>query len=658
MSRQLELLQPAGLSVKPESGRSEPRFWVRRLVIWKEPGDLLREIALRPGLNILWSPDPADRGETEASASDLGHGSGKTLFCRLLRYVLGEDRFSPDGQRFLIGQAYPKGLVGAEVMIDGTQWAVLRNIGHGRRHCALPGRSLENLIAGEGAETGLTAFLQALESTLLTKPVAGLVPVDHPLQAWLIALAWMSRDQECRFDKVLDWRSADSDSDSPARGLSATRLLDALRALIGAIDPEEYRLRSEIAALEEQQKEAAQESSRRIWEMDRLRKRLIADLELDPNTLLPGRLAVEPLRQAAKSRFARSVSVSPGVDVTDLDSLRAQARAAEETASDLKQKRAAIEASIPEIESLIRQLNAERANRVVEIDNRENPLCPVCDVPISHVLAEGCRLSDKPLDLDVVRQRLQQTEQTLKEETGRLTQHRTALAPLNEQLRATLEQAEALRRQVEEVERLRDQRSEIWFMARHLQEDITRLEAGLSAHEAHHAAVEDLAKAVEGKRGQAAGLRDAQAEVFARLSRFFDAIIRELVGASAGGKVTLDGNGLKLSVEMGGDRSTAAIDSLKVIAFDLAVMCMSIEGDTRLPAFFIHDSPREADLGLSVYHRLFHLVRSLEESGSQPLFQYIVTTTTRPPGGLQEKPWLCEVLGGSPADMRLMRCDL
>ena len=61
MTRQLDLLGHAGLELEPEAGRSEPRLWVRRFVIWSEPGVMLREIHLRPGLNIIWAPDPADR---------------------------------------------------------------------------------------------------------------------------------------------------------------------------------------------------------------------------------------------------------------------------------------------------------------------------------------------------------------------------------------------------------------------------------------------------------------------------------------------------------------------------------------------------------------------------------------------------------------------
>ena len=153
-------------------------------------------------------------------------------------------------------------------------------------------------------------------------------------------------------------------------------------------------------------------------------------------------------------------------------------------------------------------------------------------------------------------------------------------------------------------------------------------------------------------------LRDKQIRVFGRLSDKFDPIVRHLVGQEAQGRVTLTGNGLALTVSLDGDRSTAAIDSLKVLAFDLAALCLSMEGATRVPAFLVHDSPREADLGLTLYHRLFQLARSLEEVGERPLFQYIVTTTTRPPPDLEKDPWMRQTLGGAPASERLLRRDL
>lgn len=658
MSRQLELLPRPGLEIHPEPGRTAPRFWVRRLVIWEKPGKVLREIALRPGLNIIWSPDPADSGHASGTQTALGHGSGKTLFCRLFRYALGEDRFCPEDQRHRIARAYPEGMVGTEIMVDGTQWAVVRPIGASRQHYAVPDVALEQLLNGEIAATGILPFLKAMESVILSESVAALIPVEHTHQAWLVALAWLSRDQECRFDKVLDWRSPDSDSDSPARGLSSTKILDALRALIGAIDPEEHRLRSEIGEMESRQKEFAQEAARLGWVTERLQSRLTAELGLDPSELLAGRLSVEPLRQAAKSRLAQLAKVSPEVDVTDLDGLRSRTDEATQHVESLKRAMAETEARIPEITALIQRIKGERPGISVEIDNRTNPLCPVCDVPISHALAEGCKLSRKLPDLAAAKQRLEQLKEEQAMQESRLQDNQWELDRLQKALVPALAQADSLQRQLRQAERNREARSDAWFTTRRLLADADRLDADILAHEKKSSSVDELAQQIEKKREQTAAFRDAQAKVFERLTRFFDAIIREIVGAGASGRVALDGNGLKLSVELGGERSTAAIDSLKVIAFDLAVMCMSIEGGIRLPAFLIHDSPREADLGLSVYHRLFHLVRGLESPACQPLFQYVVTTTTHPPDGLKEKPWLCESLGGSPASKRLMKCDL
>lgn len=79
---------------------------------------------------------------------------------------------------------------------------------------------------------------------------------------------------------------------------------------------------------------------------------------------------------------------------------------------------------------------------------------------------------------------------------------------------------------------------------------------------------------------------------------------------------------------------------------------------TNIPAFLVHDSPREADLGLSIYHQLFHLAHDLEKVGDQPLFQYILTTTTRPPKEFLKEPWLRDTIGGQPAEARLLKRDL
>ena len=171
----------------------------------------LRDISLAPGLNIIWSPDGADDIAAGGQTNAIGHGSGKTLFCRLIRYCLGEDRFATEAQRERIGTALLNGLVGAEVILDGICWAIVRPLGVRRRHMAVSNGNLEEIAAGEGSSTGLEPFIQAIEQSIITPALADLIRPGTGEAVWPVALAWLTRDQECRFDDVLDWRSPASE---------------------------------------------------------------------------------------------------------------------------------------------------------------------------------------------------------------------------------------------------------------------------------------------------------------------------------------------------------------------------------------------------------------------------------------------------------------
>lgn len=126
------------------------------------------------------------------------------------------------------------------------------------------------------------------------------------------------------------------------------------------------------------------------------------------------------------------------------------------------------------------------------------------------------------------------------------------------------------------------------------------------------------------------------------------------------GTIKLDGHGLKVDAEFSGrgEVSTAALDSLKIVAFDLAALHMAIEEKADLPAFLIHDSPREADLDGQLYARLFSLVHQWEKEVETPCFQYIVTTTTAPPPELQGDNHIRLRMSSTPAEMRLFGMDI
>ena len=660
MSGQPDLFGRGTLSVSPPVGVNEPALWVRRLTIWRSPSEPVRDIPLRPGLNFVWSPDPADvqaQRELDVAQDDVGHGAGKSLFCRLLRYCLGEDRFAPEAQRLSIGREFLNGWVSAEVMLRGQMWGVLRPLAMGRGHIAAPGVLPEQLFDRLSDPTGMVPLLQAIESQLLTSDVAKRMPAPRPHDGWRVALAWLTRDQECRFDHVLDWRAAESDSESPVRAMSRGRLQDAMRVLIGAISTEEIALQESVSAKSEAHKAHVQESARREWACERARRNLIDALSLKPEDVPAGKLGIEVLKQSARRHLTQVSQVSQGVDVSDLDALRQRTREADQQVSDLVSKLAAQQGSLLPHQELLRQYKAELPLMSVGLRDAEVPVCQLCEVPIDRVKAEGCKLSHKLPDLAALKQRHEALTEKIDQQQAVVNEVQAAIATLNQRLPAARAARDALRQDVGKAEKLNAQRSSAWFNARRLLDDIRRLGEDWDAWEQAQRQVGETVTQIEADRERLTAFRDRQATVFDRLSTHFDAIIRLTVGPTASGRVSLDGNGLKLGVQFGGERSTPAIESLKIIAFDLAVMCMSMEGGTHLPAFLVHDSPREADLGLSVYHRLFAMVATLEDP-VQSVFQYIVTTTTQPPPQFQQKPWLILELHGAPATERLLRCDL
>ena len=144
------------------------------------------------------------------------------------------------------------------------------------------------------------------------------------------------------------------------------------------------------------------------------------------------------------------------------------------------------------------------------------------------------------------------------------------------------------------------------------------------------------------------------------LEERYQGIIAAWLPEGVAGTIKLDGNGLKVDAEFSGrgEVSTAALDSLKIVAFDLAALHMAIEQKADLPAFLMHDSPREADLDGQLYAGLFKFVHQWEGQAETPCFQYIVTTTTAPPPELQDDHHVRLQMSSTPAEKRLFAMDI
>ena len=328
---------------------------------------------------------------------------------------------------------------------------------------------------------------------------------------------------------------------------------------------------------------------------------------------------------------------------------------AQEKFSALRSDLRVLETQISGTEELLSTYKGQLAR-----DNRgvllaEHSPCPICDVPLNAVLENGCPCTADTGYLEEVRARRKDT-------VTKVEGFVAALAAKKEERRTLAAAVLAAESELSECRIAEDsaeqERDRIFAASRdgdHLLEEAKQLEVLVTER------ANAVTQGAKGKRlhdereGQIRLIRQKNEGAVHGLSRRFDAVIRELVPGEIKGAVVIDGNGLTLKVSQGGERSSAAIESLKVVAFDIATLILAVEGAASLPTFLLHDSPREADLGQSIYDRLFQFMRSLEDKAH---FQYIVTTTTEPPSDLSREPWRRATLRGGPPQDRLMGCDL
>jgi hypothetical protein len=397
MAQQGELFPEPTVVVRPSGTRSEPRMWVRRLAIWEKPGTIIRDVRLRRGLNIIWSPDPGEDSAVVGRGDGSGHGAGKTLFCRLLRYCLGEDTFANDDLRRSVAEQLPAGLVGIEVLINGVQWAVLRPVGNTRRQIVRANVTLDELVDSNDPGTGIQPLLELLDSLVVPGEGNLFIPSNRAHAAWLFALAWLTRDQECRFDHILDWRHARADSRSPVLGTAREQMVVAVRSLLGVLDQEEIKLTDKRDGLAEQRRSLERDLTYYQRRIEQLRSDLSSVLGTQDNAASGGELELAGWRTLAESRLEGED------DTVTVDAQRAELAAARDERDGVLGEAAVIGDDLRRLEGTValhqeqlRALRGERANLdATEIKAKLGPVCPVCNVPIDRALAEGCGISPR-----------------------------------------------------------------------------------------------------------------------------------------------------------------------------------------------------------------------------------------------------------------------
>jgi len=651
---QHDLLSPEPLTVLPDANWSEPLLWIRRMVIWEDADTVVRSISLRKGLNVIWSPDasPTDR-------ESIGHGSGKTTFCRLLRYCLGEDEFAPDGQRQGIWESLPEGSAGAEIVLNGKVWSVVRPLSVRRR-----GRDfvIDGPLPESSANDGtgsITAdqFWEMINAAVVGQAAHLMPKTVGSENAWSAALAWMTRDQDCRFSNHLDWRYSRTQSPSKS-GRSVEDRLAVVRALIGALSRAELdeKEKQELLDSELTRLQAAETDAERA--IQRLSNTLSPSLgsKLISETGLA--LPFSPAKPVAEERLNEALRLRAGISLGDLEKLRLERKTASAKATSIEVESQNVTTQLLEKRELLRTIISLLPKDQARLAKEQHPICPLCEVPIDRIKAEGCGISTETCDLQALQARITSLTASRRQSESEILALQNRAPQLKYESAQAQQALEAIERKIVSIESALLDRSNEVLTAQRLVDDVERLLLIVKEKATSAENVKKGSAALKASHQLLEEHRSLAKDAIRRLSVKFDGVLRALVPGAIRGEARLDAKGLGLTVRLGGVRSTAAIESLKVVAFDLACLTLAMEGHARLPGFLLHDSPREADLGRSIYNRLFEFAKTLESFGKEPLFQYIVTTTTEPPPEFTSEPWLRQRLCGVPASERLLRRDL
>lgn len=331
-------------------------------------------------------------------------------------------------------------------MLDEVCWAVMRPLGIRRRHVAIAGGNLDEIAAGDGATTSIDPLIEAIEQAILTSGVASLARLQPGQKAWPIALAWLTRDQECRFDDVLDWRSPTSGSDAPlpASGREMGPRREALRAFLMAITEDEQAARRAEEALRTDVANAEREMSYLDWDRGRRHGRLVDQLGLAEQTLPEMPLLLEAFRKAADERLATAAQLPTG-DMAELGRARKALQDAREELNRSDEERIRIEARIPSEKQVLTLLSSEIPALSFSAENAANQLCPICEVPIDKALAEKCGLSHKLHNETECRARLAAKRQEISDQKQKIDGLEARLKALQPTLalgRQQVEQAE------------------------------------------------------------------------------------------------------------------------------------------------------------------------------------------------------------------------
>ncbi len=653
--------------LKPGAGLAEPRLWVRRLRLWHDFADGApehgRNIPFRRGLNIVSSP----AGPTADQVS-TGHAAGKTLLCRQLRYCLGEDTFADPEDTGAIRTRFPNGGVGAEVRLCGETWVVRRAFASRADDRAARAESLD-VLSDDIHRGTFGAFREAIEAVAFTDAHRALLKELSDIEVpWQYVLAWLTRDQECRLDGLTHWRHPESSSHSPVRKAAGETRLNVLRMAVGLYSKQSNITRKQVAEASQAANTAESEARQADERFKVLRRDLAAALQRDEAAIWPppppppeqalhddqaARDAhVRALEAAVDQRLRRTTVVettaAQKADEQALEAARAEFAEVEQRIADLSEE---VKLGKAQVEL------ASTANSAAwaALRRAKHPTCPYDETPLDVDQAKFVCPMPKLPDPDAARKLAQESDAHQKRVADEVASKTDRLAKLKGERARLNTRISNLERTVEAhqlaITRAIQESQATWAAKGTLRNFVAAVKSLEEARDAEKRA-KDAEKVIAEQKNEHLSTYSTS-----ELTKWFDALVKQIVAKEAKGEVTLDGKGLHATIQWRGRRRSVALNSLRLVLFDLAALLSAVEGSSSAPAFLLHDSPREGDLDPWTYARLFETALALGPEEESAPFQYIVTTTTEPPEGEVRERVRVELSARSD-ETRFFRVDL
>jgi hypothetical protein len=669
---QSQVLFPLHEDLTPDPARTEPSVWLRRLYILGETNvdSLIREVPFERGLNIIRTEE---RGDLEENV--VAHSVGKTLLVRLIRYTLGEPNYASEESQAELAKLLPNGLVVAHWRVDGEDWLVRRPL-HDHEpnaaYCVQWEQEPESfaVLTSDGSATRLilAACMDAQDDERFPfksflKKLDSVIAADLPrlelnkdrIPRWDDLLGWFARDCECGYRQANEWRHPDINAGQTG-DLNQNKLM--MQWLCGLMSVDEAELRNQhrqLLADQRKAKNAAEKHSRTasfkeeslLDSMDRP-KNSDSSVSKDTTDLFDENM--EPsVTEKAESMLRNSIEL--------LDELKKNSRV-----PAIEKNATAVQAKLDQANTAAGELKGEltaaiKYQRDLKAADRNSPLLKHCNVTPCGLRNHFDRIRDLGRD-ESIDDKLTETDLTVRQLSDQQKQTEENCNALQDKLRCAQQALEAAKQKQAESERLLIEQIGRW--KQHVV-DSKRFEAIVKEASTHDSAVNNLAKAIDDSSARQETARKTleHTKRVANASAAYTQVLQRVFNEAATGAIQVDGFGLqpKPAKQLTpGGRALSAMAT--VVSFDLACVMLSIAGVGNHPRFLIHDSPREGEMEMPLFKRIFDVACYLEScfENSPPSFQYIVTTTKAPPSYCTEnEPHTRLVLHGRDDGGRLLK---